>query len=326
MRGSVLAALLLLFATSASASVRISDMGDSDQSNKILKKAKPVSHVTLAPAEAETLTRAIQKDRKDTENWLQNSPTSYLAAIARRDFGERTSLTVGTDPSNDVRVDDPGVKTRHLRVTVVGDSFRVESIDADARFVAQGDTLRAAMVGPGSLQVGRFTMRLSHQRYPAIIVFDPQSPRYKEYKGLSWFPIDFNYRYVLPLTPNPDPDTVMITSTHSQPRQAVRAGWFVFTAGGKRCVLEANRLLEPGVGERDLSVFFRDGTTGKESYEVGRYVEPERRDDGTYVLDFNACYNPACATSPHYNCPIPPKFNKLKVAIKAGEKDSHYSH
>ena len=81
-----------------------------------------------------------------------------------------------------------------------------------------------------------------------------------------------------------------------------------------------------GVGERDLSVFFRDETTGKDSYEVGRYVEPERQADGTYVLDFNNAYNPACAVSPHYNCPIPPKYNKLKVAIKAGEKDAKYQH
>jgi uncharacterized protein (DUF1684 family) len=41
-------------------------------------------------------------------------------------------------------------------------------------------------------------------------------------------------------------------------------------------------------------------------------------------VDFNNCYNPACAFSEHYNCPIPPKANMLKVAIKAGEMDSHY--
>src|SRR4029079_8779281 len=95
----------------------------------------------------------------------------------------------------------------------------------------------------------RFTMRLSHQHYPAIIVFDPHSPRFKDYKGLAWFPIDFNSRFVLPLTPNPEPDTVEILSTHSQPRQAVRAGWFVFETGGKKCAPEADRLIDAGVGQ-----------------------------------------------------------------------------
>ena len=39
------------------------------------------------------------------------------------------------------------------------------------------------------------------------------------------------------------------------------------------------------------------------------------------MLDFNNAYNPACAVSEHYNCPIPPRANTLKVAIRAGEKD-----
>jgi len=42
------------------------------------------------------------------------------------------------------------------------------------------------------------------------------------------------------------------------------------------------------------------------------------------VIDFNRAYNPACAFSDYYNCPIPPKANALKVAIQAGEKDPHY--
>jgi len=319
-------ALLILAVAAAQASVSISDMGDQDQTNKIVKKVKPVAHATPTPGQADTLRQAIEKDRAETQSWLQSAPTSYLAAIARRDFGQKTVLNVGKDISNDVRLADTTVMARHLRVQVFGDSFRVEGLDAGAKFIAHGDTVRTATLGPGTIQVGRFTLRLSHQHYPAIIVFDPQSPRLKEYKGLSYFPIDFSYRFVLPLTPNPEADTVEILSTHSQPRQAVRAGWFVFDVGGKKCVLEANRLLEPGVGERDVSVFFRDETTGKESYDVGRYVDPERLPDGRYVLDFNSAYNPACATSPHYNCPIPPKFNKLKVAIKAGEKNSHYVH
>jgi hypothetical protein len=35
-------------------------------------------------------------------------------------------------------------------------------------------------------------------------------------------------------------------------------------------------------------------------------------------------YNPACAVSNDYNCPIPPKENVIKVAIRAGEMNTHY--
>ena len=65
---------------------------------------------------------------------------------------------------------------------------------------------------------------------------------------------------------------------------------------------------------------------GEGGYRVGRYLEPVKRPDGLYTLDFNMCYNPACAYSEHYNCPIPPKENHLQVAIAAGEMDAHYMH
>ena len=97
-----------------------------------------------------------------------------------------------------------------------------------------------------------------------------------------------------------------------------------FMAEGKPARLEAVRLLEPGVGENDLGIFFRDATTGKESYSLGRYVDVKKLENGRYLLDFNLAYNPACAFSDHYNCPIPPRSNVLQAAIRAGEMDSHY--
>lgn len=282
--------------------------------------------VRLSPVAADTVARAIQRDRDETEKWLKDSPSSYLATILRRDFGTRTRLTVGAAQGNDVRIRDAGVAAHHLRVTVVGDSFRVEALDPGATFRVGDRATRGAVVGPSSIGVGRFTLRLSHQRFPAIIVFDPQSPRFKEYKGLAYFPIDLAYRYELPLTVNPKPDTVLIRSTRGHLRRALRVGWFDFAVQGKPCRLEATRLLEPGVGEHDYSVFFRDATTGGDTYPVGRYVDPVALPGGRFVLDFNLAYNPACAFSEHYNCPIPPVGNSLHVAIRAGEKDAHYLH
>lgn len=281
---------------------------------------------TLSAAEADTLMKSYAKDRSDTQEWLKSNPTSYLATTQRQDFGDRTSLTVGSGAGNDVRIEDPGVKARHLRVTVVGDSFRVETLDPSARFQVKDSTMALATLPPTSIKVARFTLRLSHQRFPAIIVFDPQSPRYKLYKGVQYFPPDLAYHIVAKLTPNPKPDTTIILSTRGNRRRAVRVGWFDFQVKGAPCRLEANRLLEPGVGEKDVSLFFTDATTGKQSYSVGRYLDPEPRPDGSYVLDFNKCYNPACAYSEHYNCPIPPAENHLQIAIAAGEMDSHYMH
>ena len=281
---------------------------------------------TLGAAQSDSILGFYAKDRAETEDWLHNSPTSYFATVDRRDFGDQTSLTVGSASGNDVRLDDPGVKPRHLRVTVAGDSFHVEALDPGATFAVKESTMTAATLPPGAVRVGRFTLRLSHQRFPGIIVFDPKSPHYAKYKGIPYFSPDLAYRIVAPLTPNREPDTTVILSTRGNRRRAVRVGWFDFDVAGARCRLQATRLLEPGVGEDDFSIFFTDATTGKESYKVGRYLDAEPRPDGRFVLDFNRAYSPACAYSDHYNCPIPPRENRLTVAIRAGEMDPHTSH
>jgi hypothetical protein len=280
-----------------------------------------VAQVTASVADS--LRAAILKNRADNDEWLKSDPTSYLAAVGRADFGEKTTLVVGRDADSDLRIDDPEIASRQLQVTVAGDSFHVAALNDTATFKVGNEFRREATLSPGRIGIGRFLLRLSHQRFPAIIVFDPKSPYFSDYHGFKYFPVDLSYRFELPLTPNPNPDTVIIMSTRGNRRRALRPGWFDFTVSGKSCRLEVDRLVEPGVGENDLAVFFRDATTGKESYSIGRYVDVEKKGN-RYILDFNMCYNPACAYSVHYNCPIPPKVNHLSVAIRAGEMDSHY--
>jgi uncharacterized protein len=69
-----------------------------------------------------------------------------------------------------------------------------------------------------------------------------------------------------------------------------------------------------------LYFIFRDGTSGKETYETARFLYADLRNDGTTTLDFNEAYNPPCAFNPFTTCPLPPVENRLKVRIPAGEK------
>lgn len=66
---------------------------------------------------------------------------------------------------------------------------------------------------------------------------------------------------------------------------------------------------------------FYDDTNGFESYGGGRYLDVDRRavDDRSLVLDFNYAYNPWCAYSDNFSCPIPPASNRLPFAVRAGE-------
>jgi uncharacterized protein len=282
--------------------------------------------VRLAPASRDSIARSIVQSRAGDEKSLREGATSYFATVLRVDFGDSTRLVVGRAADCGVRVDDPEMPGHALSVTVEGDSFRVAALDPATGFRSRQKEYREATLGPSSIELGRWTVRLSHQRFPALIVFDPKSPRFAQFHGLAYFPVDLSYRFVAPLTPNPSPDTAIILSTRGNSRRALRVGWFDLRIAGRPCRLEANRLLEPGVDENSFSIFFRDATTGRETYPVGRYVEPRPAGDGRWIVDFNDAYNPACAFSPHYNCPIPVKANTLPVPVRAGERDSHYAH
>ena len=65
---------------------------------------------------------------------------------------------------------------------------------------------------------------------------------------------------------------------------------------------------------------FRDGTSGKETYDTARFLYSDLKGDGTTVLDFNEAYNPPCSFNPFTTCPLPLPENRLKVRILAGER------
>ncbi len=69
---------------------------------------------------------------------------------------------------------------------------------------------------------------------------------------------------------------------------------------------------------------FKDFTNGESTYGGGRYLDFKMSDiqeNQTIIIDFNKAYNPYCAYSDGYSCPIPPSENHLQVFIEAGEKN-----
>ncbi len=74
-----------------------------------------------------------------------------------------------------------------------------------------------------------------------------------------------------------------------------------------------------------LFVPFIDKTSGETTYGGGRYLNVLPAQSGKIVLDFNKAYNPYCAYVDGYTCALPPKENRLTVAIEAGEK-SYQGH
>lgn len=94
---------------------------------------------------------------------------------------------------------------------------------------------------------------------------------------------------------------------------------------GKKVSLSAYKNLQlfSPLYQNHLFIPFKDMTTGKQTYAGGRYLDIQATaiQNGRLLLDLNRVYNPWCAYSDGYNCPIPPAENHLKIALKAGEKD-----
>jgi uncharacterized protein len=110
----------------------------------------------------------------------------------------------------------------------------------------------------------------------------------------------------------------MPTST-GKPRRMQLVGTLEFTVQGQAQSLGA--FVEDGTEQiRNLFVPFADMTTGTETYSAGRYLDLEPTATGYYTIDFNRAYNPYCAYNASYECPFPPLSNRLKLAVRAGEK------
>ncbi len=99
-------------------------------------------------------------------------------------------------------------------------------------------------------------------------------------------------------------------------------GTLTFKHNGKKCklIVYEPAIINPAYPDH-LFLPFKDLTNGDSTYGGGRYLNLSKKDiSKKMTLDFNYCYNPYCAYSDRFSCPVPPDCNHLKVEIKAGVK------
>jgi uncharacterized protein (DUF1684 family) len=150
----------------------------------------------------------------------------------------------------------------------------------------------------------------------------PHSPLTAEqralFHGLDYFPEREDLAFVLTLDESGSDvgERIDIPTTDGKVKAFVRAGRVSIAVEGAEATLTVLRDVERG----GLFIPFRDATAGAETYELGRYLEPKNRPDGTLDIDFNYAYNPFCAYGQGWSCPIPPEENRLSIAVPAGER------
>ena len=145
----------------------------------------------------------------------------------------------------------------------------------------------------------------------------------KEFRALDFFPIDSTYRVVADFQLNEDPNLFEMPTTTDRRPLYLNFGVATFSIDGKEVQLHVYQSKDRNSPDFYDALFipFTDLTSGNESYGGGRYIEPEYPSEGEIVIDFNTSYNPYCVYNSKYSCPIPPKENRLPIAIKAGIKN-----
>jgi uncharacterized protein (DUF1684 family) len=133
---------------------------------------------------------------------------------------------------------------------------------------------------------------------------------------LAYFAIDESYAVPAQLEPAAEQLRLQMPTSTGKLRTTTRIGTLHFNLKGQPLRLTA--FLEDG--SRRLFVPFSDLTSGTETYQAGRYMNLDPTATGIYVVDFNVAYHPYCYYNADYDCPLPPKENRLAVPIRAGER------
>jgi len=143
----------------------------------------------------------------------------------------------------------------------------------------------------------------------------------QDFKGISFFPVSKKYIVEAEFTKIDDGKTLPFPTSAKKVKYYKEYGKLNFKLNRKPYELTIYQSDPPIEGyENSLFIPFTDNTNGDSSYGGGRYLDLEIADiqNKKVILDFNKAYNPYCAYSKYYNCPIPPANNYLDTEIKAG--------
>ena len=277
-----------------------------------------------APALAVTPEAAWKADLADTNKAYAAKPHAILKIQDAAYLGEGNSASLVGEPGQ------PG-------------SYKwVSGVQADAALVA-GFAGGKPVITKNGKALGKPLAEVAVdkdvdvQAYPTqvqagvpgirVFVYNQQNPAAKAFKGVDYFPYDPGFVVKADFTPDPKIPAHSFMTSRGTSKQFYRAGVATFVLKGTRYTLPFYSETNEPKKIATLAAFFTDDLTGKGAYGAGRYVDvtafkvfPPK----SFAIDFNYAYNPNCARSPFYTCPV--AFDRLALAVTAGERDPHAKH
>lgn len=184
------------------------------------------------------------------------------------------------------------------------------------------------------------SIKANAQDYQALILKDRQEKALSlsnskfgplpadQVQFLDYFPVDKAYQVTADVTLLIGEETFKMPTYDGTSNPYKRYAILNFTLNNKPyqlTVYQSAALFQNPQYKNHLFLPFLDLTNGQESYSGGRYIDLSTEDiiNGKATIDFNTAYNPYCAYSNGYRCPVPPQENILETKIMAGEKAFH---
>jgi uncharacterized protein (DUF1684 family) len=159
---------------------------------------------------------------------------------------------------------------------------------------------------------------------------DKESPfagKPEGFAGLKYFPVNPAFRVVADLEPVKERKMVLLKTNDGKEQRYMEYAVASFRLGDKANKLIILEVVDSGPFRGTLFLAFADETSAFETYGAGRYLDVEKTPGATSItLDFNKAYNPYCAYSDSFSCPLPPRENILAIAVKAGEISYEEDH
>jgi hypothetical protein len=154
-----------------------------------------------------------------------------------------------------------------------------------------------------------------------IFVFNQLHPAAKAFKSVSYYPYDPAFRVTARFTPDLKLTARDFRTSMGTDKRFYHAGVATFRLKGKEVRLPLYTGARDAKKLADMSAFFTDDLSNRETYGAGRYLDVEpfgAFPPRTVTLDFNNAYNPNCALSPHFTCPL--AMDEIALEVRAGEK------
>ncbi|KAA3647846.1 MAG: DUF1684 domain-containing protein [Chloroflexi bacterium] len=152
-----------------------------------------------------------------------------------------------------------------------------------------------------------------------LFATDPNGPLTPEqrasFESLNYFEENPDLRLEIEVQPFEEQKDIQMQTSTGDMQTYKRYGRFKFEVDGEEAELTLY------ASQHGFFLPYVDSQAGEATYGAGRYLDPTVLPNGKFLIDFNMGYNPYCAYNEMWSCPLPPAENRVKVAIKAGEKN-----